>query len=73
MAQCHDYLDIKMVDVETSPECSYINSTCSLLTENTESSSCWDYTAHSWWLPNKVGVKAGKQERKTDLWGKVAD
>lgn len=37
MAQCHDCLDIKM-DVETNPECSYINSTCHLLTDSAGSS-----------------------------------
>lgn len=24
MAQCHDYLDIKTVDVETNPECNWL-------------------------------------------------
>jgi len=33
MAQCHDYLDVKMVYVETDPECNllcelYLPSTC---------------------------------------------
>lgn len=74
MAQCHDYLDIKMVGVESSLECSYISSTCHLLPDNTESSSSWDYTACSWWLPNqaKVEVKGGEKKEKSDLWGKVA-
>lgn len=71
MAQCHDYLDIKMVGVETNPECSYINSTCHLLTDNTGSSSFWDYIACSWWLPNKIKVKGGNKKRKVTCGGKL--
>lgn len=74
MAQCHDYLGIKMVNVETNPE-------CNLLCELHLPSVCWWHWEWFLLVFNCVLLLAAKESRRKlrevkkegDLLGKVAD